>query len=145
MLTFWFYFWFRQEPKKSHCAPVRLFVSNLSRALNLHLSSSNLQAISQQSVNSQSAVSQPSVSHQSAVSQLPVSHQSVVSHSVCEINFRHPHNSKPSKHYQQNHQSPKRPFVDVEFVAGSFEGSPSALVRLSVVYRKRNRKDLPHL
>ena len=36
--------------------------SNLSRALNLHLSSSNLQAVSQQSLSSQSAVSQRSVS-----------------------------------------------------------------------------------
>ena len=32
------------------CSFVRSFGSNLSRALNLHLSSSNLQAISQQSV-----------------------------------------------------------------------------------------------
>ena len=61
---------------------VRSSGSSLSRAVNLHLSSSNLQAISQQSVSSQSAVSQQSVSSQSAVSQQSVSHHLSVSQSV---------------------------------------------------------------
>ena len=64
-------FWLRQELRESQCwsvhSSVRLFIclfvflficpflgSNLSRALILHLSSSNLQAIIQQSVSSQS-------------------------------------------------------------------------------------------
>ena len=46
---------------------VRPFGSNLSRALNLHLSNSDLQAISQQSVSSQSAVSQSAIIYQSVI------------------------------------------------------------------------------
>ena len=59
---------------------VCLFGPSLSRALILHLSSSNLQAISQQSTSSQSVSSQ-SVSSQSVSSQ-SVSSQSVSSKSV---------------------------------------------------------------
>ena len=58
-----------------HCTQVSTcpFGSNLSRAFNFHLSSSDLQAINQESTSSQSAVSQQSVTSQSAVSQ-SVSH-----------------------------------------------------------------------
>ena len=46
---------------------IRSFVSNLSRAVNLHLSGLNLQAISQESVSSQRAVSEHSESTQKAL------------------------------------------------------------------------------
>ena len=36
------YFWLQQEPKESQCEFVRPSGSSLSRAVNLHLSSSNL-------------------------------------------------------------------------------------------------------
>ena len=53
-------FWLRQEPKES------LFLSVRYKVLSLHLSGSNLQAISQKSFSSQTAVGQQSDSSQAA-------------------------------------------------------------------------------
>ena len=57
-------FWLRQEPKESLCPSVRPSVTSLSRALNLHLSGSNLQAISQSAVSWKSVGSQLAVTEQ---------------------------------------------------------------------------------
>ena len=65
--------WLRQEPKES------LSLSVCVKVFSLHLSGSNLQAISQQSFGSHSAVIRQSVSSQSAVSQQSLGSQSAVS------------------------------------------------------------------
>ena len=59
------FFWLRQEPKESLSVSVRPSVRY--KVLSLHLSGSNLQAISQQSVSSQLEVTEQSENNQRAI------------------------------------------------------------------------------